>query len=173
MRRSAALLAFRRLSGEPEVLIGHMGGPFWSRKDAAAWSIPKGEINADEDPLHAAQREFTEEVGLLPPDGEVIPLGQHKQSGGKVVTAFAIEGDGDLAEFSSNLFDLEWPPRSGQIQQFPELDRAAWFTLSEAAEKLVKGQVPILERLRESLASGQIVSWPQAQAPSEGVTPAQ
>ncbi len=159
MRRSAALLAFRRRGTEPEVLIGHMGGPFWSRKDTAAWSIPKGEIQADEDPLHAAQREFTEEIGLLPPDGEVIELGQYRQSGGKVITAFAIEGDIDLDEFSSNLFDLEWPPRSGQIQQFPELDRAAWFGLDEAAGKLVRGQVPILDRLRESLAT--VTSWPE------------
>jgi predicted NUDIX family NTP pyrophosphohydrolase len=158
MRRSAALLAFRRHGGKTEVLIGHMGGPFWARKDAGAWSIPKGEIHTGEDPLHAAQREFTEEIGLLPPDGEVIALGQHRQSGGKVITAFAIEGDIDLAEFKSNEFDLEWPPRSGRIQQYPELDRAAWLTLGEAAEKLVKGQIPILEQLKGSLAT--VRSWP-------------
>lgn len=159
MRRSAALLAFRRHGGDPEVLIGHMGGPFWGRKDASAWSIPKGEILADEDPLHAAQREFSEEIGLLPPDGEVIELGQYRQPGGKVITAFAVEGDIDLAEFHSNLFDLEWPPRSGRIQQFPELDRAAWIPIDEAADKVVRGQVPILERLKESLAT--VRSWPE------------
>jgi predicted NUDIX family NTP pyrophosphohydrolase len=156
MRRSAALLAFRRTGGadpgaDPEVLIGHMGGPFWARKDTAAWSIPKGEIDPDEDALQAARREFTEEIGLLPPDGQVIDLGHYRQTGGKVIFAFAVEGDVDLADFSSNLFELEWPPRSGQIKQFPELDRASWMSLDEAIQKLVKGQIPILEQLRKSL----------------------
>jgi predicted NUDIX family NTP pyrophosphohydrolase len=156
MRRSAALLAFRQTGGpEPQVLIGHMGGPFWARKDTAAWSIPKGEIDPEEDPLAAARREFTEEIGLLPPQGRVIDLGHHRQTGGKVIFAFAVEGDVDLAGFSSNLFDLEWPPRSGQVRQFPEFDRAVWMDLAQAREKLVRGQIPILEHLAHHLAEPQ------------------
>jgi predicted NUDIX family NTP pyrophosphohydrolase len=152
MRRSAALLAFRQTGGpEPQVLIGHMGGPFWARKDTAAWSIPKGEIDPEEDALQAARREFTEEIGLLPPDGRVIDLGHYRQTGGKVIFAFGVEGDVDLTGFTSNLFDLEWPPRSGQIRQFPELDRAVWMDLAQARLKLVKGQLPILSALVREL----------------------
>lgn len=147
-KTSAALLLFRR---EPlEVLIAHMGGPFWARKDAGAWSIPKGEYTT-EAPLDAALREFAEEMGSPPPTGDVIPLGSVKQSGGKVVTAFAVEGDFDLAGFHSNTFEMEWPRGSGRMQEFPEVDRAEWVTVDVAREKLVKGQLPVLDALQAHL----------------------
>jgi predicted NUDIX family NTP pyrophosphohydrolase len=145
-KTSAALLLFRRTEGL-EVLIAHMGGPFWARKDAGAWSIPKGEHTADEEPLDAARREFAEEMGSPAPDGEVISLGSVKQSGGKVVTTFAVEGDFDLAGFKSNTFEMEWPRGSGRMQEFPEVDRAEWVTVDVAREKLVKGQIPVLDAL--------------------------
>jgi len=144
-KTSAALLLFRR-RGALEVLIAHMGGPFWARKDAGAWSIPKGEYT-DEEPVKAALREFEEELGSPPPEGPVIPLGSVKQSGGKTVTTFGIEGDFDLAGFHSNTFQLEWPRGSGRMQEFPEVDRAEWVTVEVAREKLVKGQVPVLDAL--------------------------
>jgi predicted NUDIX family NTP pyrophosphohydrolase len=148
-KTSAALLLFRR---QPtlEVLIAHMGGPFWARKDAGAWSIPKGEYT-DEEPLAAAQREFEEEMGSPAPTGDVLSLGSVKQSGGKIVTAFAIEGDFDLDGFRSNTFELEWPRGSGRMQEFPEVDRAAWVSVEVAREKLVKGQVPVLDSLLAQL----------------------
>jgi predicted NUDIX family NTP pyrophosphohydrolase len=142
---SAGLLLFRRLE-RLEVLVGHMGGPFWARKDAGAWSIPKGEFDADEDPLAAAQREFAEELGSPPPDGDYLELGVVKLSG-KTVVAWAVEGDLDVTSVVSNLFEIEWPPRSGRREQFPEIDRAAWFDIDAAATKLVKSQLPFLERL--------------------------
>jgi predicted NUDIX family NTP pyrophosphohydrolase len=134
------------------VLIAHMGGPFWARKDAGAWSIPKGEYT-DEEPLAAARREFAEEMGSPAPDGEVIPLGTVRQSGGKTVTTFAVEGDFDLDGFASNTFEMEWPRGSGRMQAFPEVDRAAWVTVAVARDKLVKGQVPVLDALQESIGS--------------------
>lgn len=150
-KTSAALLLFRH--GETlEVLIAHMGGPFWARKDAGAWSIPKGEYTpSEEEPVDAATREFAEEMGSPPPPGEVVPLGSVKQSGGKVVTAFALEGDFDLAGFHSNTFEMEWPRGSGRMQEFPEVDRAEWVTVEVAREKLVKGQLPLLDALRAHL----------------------
>jgi predicted NUDIX family NTP pyrophosphohydrolase len=148
-RTSAALLLFRRRD-ELEVLIAHMGGPFWARKDAGAWSIPKGEYT-DEEPLAAARREFAEEMGTPPPDGETIPLGTVKQSGGKTVTTYAVEGDFDLDGFHSNTFEMEWPRGSGQTREFPEVDRAEWMPVAVAREKLVKGQVPVLDALRDHL----------------------
>jgi predicted NUDIX family NTP pyrophosphohydrolase len=149
-KTSAALLLFRR--APLEVLIAHMGGPFWARKDAGAWSIPKGEYTT-ESPLDAALREFAEEMGSPAPAGEVIPLGSVKQSGGKVVTAFAVEGDFDLAGFRSNTFEMEWPRGSGRMQEFPEVDRAEWVTVDVAREKLVKGQLPVLDALQDHLGS--------------------
>lgn len=149
-KTSAALLLFRRREAL-EVLIAHMGGPFWARKDAGAWSIPKGEYTSEE-PLAAAQREFAEEMGSQAPAGEVISLGSVKQSGGKVVTAFAVEGDFDLDGFHSNTFEMEWPRGSGRMQEFPEVDRAEWVTVDVAREKLVKGQVPVLDALLAHLA---------------------
>jgi predicted NUDIX family NTP pyrophosphohydrolase len=152
-KTSAALLLFRRRE-TLEVLIAHMGGPFWARKDAGAWSIPKGEYTSpSEEPVDAAKREFAEEMGSPAPSGEVIPLGSVKQSGGKVVTAFALEGDFDLAGFRSNTFEMEWPRGSGRMQEFPEVDRAEWVTVEVAREKLVKGQLPLLDALRAHLGS--------------------
>ncbi|CAM3679305.1 NUDIX domain-containing protein [Tsukamurella ocularis] len=148
---SAGLLLYRRTPGGFEVLLGHMGGPFWSRKAAHAWSIPKG-LYTDEQPLAAAEREFAEELGSPAPSGPTVPLGSVRQSGGKTVTAFAREGDFDATSIRSNTFDLEWPRGSGRMQSFPEIDRAGWFTPAEAAEKLVKAQSAFLDRLREHLA---------------------
>lgn len=152
-KTSAALLLFRHGTDGLEVLIAHMGGPFWARKDAGAWSIPKGEYTDGEEPLAAAHREFAEEMGSPPPEGDVIPLGTVKQSGGKAVTTFAVEGDFDLDGFRSNTFELEWPRGSGRLQEFPEVDRAAWVPVPVAREKLVKGQVPVLDALLEHLGS--------------------
>ena len=144
-RRSAGLLLFRRPG--PEVLLVHPGGPFWARKDRAAWSIPKGEIEPGEEPPDVARREFSEELGLPVPPGELTDLGEVRQAGGKVVHAYALEGDLDPGAISSNSFETEWPPRSGRRAAFPEVDRAAWFDLATAREKLIPGQVPLLERL--------------------------
>lgn len=150
-KRSAALLVYRiTAAGELEVLVAHMGGPFWARKNAGAWSIPKGEYT-DEEPLAAALREFAEEMGSAPPEGQVIDLGEQRQAGGKVIRTYAVEGDFDLASFRSNTFQLEWPRGSGVIREFPEVDRAAWMTADDAAQMLVKGQVPILRSLQEQL----------------------
>jgi predicted NUDIX family NTP pyrophosphohydrolase len=152
VRRSAGLLVHRAgPDGEPEVLIAHMGGPFWAKKDAAAWSIPKGELDEGEEPEAAARREFTEELGLAAPAGELLDLGEVKQSGGKVVRVFAVAGDVDTAAVVPGTFLLEWPPRSGRMQEVPEVDRAEWVDLATAAVKLVKGQVPFLERLRDAV----------------------
>jgi len=128
-----------------------MGGPFWARKDAGAWSIPKGEYSAGEDPFEAAQREFLEELGSPVPASSFVPLGEVRQSGGKVLTVWAAEGDLDVTTAVSNTFPLEWPPRSGRMQEFPEIDRAAWVPVERARELLVKGQVPLLDRLLEQL----------------------
>ena len=153
--RSAGLLLYRRREGRIEVLLGHMGGPFWARKDERAWSIPKGEHPEAEDALTAARREFTEETGTRPPDGPTLDLGEVRQSGGKRVTAWAVEGDLDPAAVKSNTFLLEWPPRSGRRQEFPELDRAGWFDLDTARRKIVKGQVALVDRLEERLSGSE------------------
>lgn len=149
---SAGLLLYRR--GDPvEVLLGHMGGPFWAKKDAGAWSIPKGEYEPDEQPLAAARREFAEELGAPPPAGAGYrELGSLRQSGGKVVTAWAVEGDLDVSGIVSNTFEMAWPPRSGRMRTFPEIDRACWFTLADARERIVRGQVGFLDRLHALLA---------------------
>jgi predicted NUDIX family NTP pyrophosphohydrolase len=151
-KRSAALLVYR-LSAEDglEVLVAHMGGPFWARRDARGWSIPKGECEAGEDPRATARREFAEEMGTPPPDGELAELGERRQPSGKVIVSYAVEGDFDLSGFRSNTFTLEWPRGSGKTQEFPEMDRAAWMSLDRASEMLVKGQVPILSDLRDYL----------------------
>jgi len=151
-KQSAGLLMYRRRDGRMEVFLVHPGGPFWAKKDAAAWSIPKGEFAADEDPLAAAQREFAEETGLTP-SGPFTALTPIKQTGGKIVQAWAVEGDCDPAAVRSNTFTMEWPPRSGRRQEFPEVDRAEWFTLDVARNKIHKGQVPLLDEL-ERLLSG-------------------
>jgi predicted NUDIX family NTP pyrophosphohydrolase len=154
-RQSAGLLVFRRAAaadGALEVLLAHMGGPLWARKDARAWSIPKGEYGDDEEPLAAARREFAEELGRAAPEGEAIDLGEVTQSRGKRVRAFAIEGDLDASSISSNTFEIEWPPRSGRRKSFPEVDRAAWFELDAARAKLVRAQTAFLDRLGSRVA---------------------
>lgn len=147
-KRSAALLVYRYNSDGLEVLIAHMGGPFWAKKDDGGWSIPKGEYEPPEEPLAAARREFEEEMGSPAPAGPYFELGEAKQSSGKIITTFAVLGDFDVTTFVSNVFQMEWPPGSGRMQEFPEMDRAAWFDLDQAASKLVKGQRPILETLK-------------------------
>jgi predicted NUDIX family NTP pyrophosphohydrolase len=149
---SAGILLHRAGESGPEVLLVHPGGPYWARKDQGAWSIPKGELDGDEDPRACALREFAEELGTPPPDGALADLGSVRQKSGKVVTAFAAEGDLDTAQLVSNTFELEWPPRSGRTQEFPEIDRAEWFGLDAAREKLNPAQVAFVERLEELLA---------------------
>lgn len=150
-KRSAGIVLYRRSAGGVEVLLGHMGGPFWARKDAGAWSIPKGECEPDEDAVTAARREFQEELGLPVPEGELVELGEVKQSGGKVVAAWALAGDLDPALVVPGTFEMEWPPRSGKLKEFPEIDRAEWFDLATASEKIVGGQRPLLGRLADLL----------------------
>jgi predicted NUDIX family NTP pyrophosphohydrolase len=152
-KHSAGLLMFRRLGREAEVLLVHPGGPYWSNKDDGAWSIPKGLYDSSEDPLAAAKREFEEETGCAPA-GKFFPLGDFKQPGGKVISAWAFEGDFDLKLFRSNLFTMEWPPRSKRQVEFPEADRADWFDPTTAARKLVRGQVPILDKWLALLSAG-------------------
>ena len=150
--RSAGLLLHRPGTDGLEVLIAHMGGPFWARKDEGAWSIPKGELDGGEDPLAAALREFAEETGRPAPDGPTVELGEFRQPGGKRVFVFARAADFDATEILGNTFEMEWPPRSGRRQSFPEIDRAEWVSLDVARVKLVRGQVPALETLLERLA---------------------
>lgn len=159
-RRSAGLLVYRQgpSGGDPvrpapvvEVLIGHMGGPLWARRDEGAWSIPKGEYGDDEAPLDAARREFAEELGVPAPDGPVLELGSVRQSGGKTVTAFAVRGDLDPDAVAPGTFTMVWPPRSGVLREFPELDRVAWMSCERAAGLLVTAQRTFLDRLAASL----------------------
>jgi len=151
-KRSAGLLLFRRFSdGTPQVLIGHMGGPFWSRRETSAWSIPKGEYTPDEAAEAAARREFEEELGLPAPDGAWLPLGEARQSNGKLVTVWAVEADLDLERVVPGTFTMEWPRGSGVMREFPEIDRVGWFGLPEAARLLVPGQRVFLDRLRALL----------------------
>jgi len=145
-KRSAGLLMYRRRGGALELLLVHPGGPFWAKKDAGAWSIPKGEHDDGEAPLAVAKREFAEEVGEAP-DGDFIDLGDVTQAGRKVVRAFALEGDFDVARLQSNTFEIEWPPKSGRKRSCLEVDRAGWFTPDEARRKILAGQRPFIERL--------------------------
>jgi predicted NUDIX family NTP pyrophosphohydrolase len=145
-KRSAGILLFRRCNGELEVFLAHPGGPFWAKKDLGAWTIPKGEIAEGEDPLAAAKREFEEEIGVAI-DGEFIELQPIRQRSGKQVQAWAVEGDCDPASLRSNPFSMEWPPKSGKQAEFPEVDRAAWFTIPEARKKLLASQLPLLDEL--------------------------
>ena len=147
--RSAGILLYRRRDGGTEVLLVHPGGPLWARRDEGAWSIPKGEYEASEDPLGAARREFEEELGSPPPDGPAEDLGQIRQKSGKWVRAFAVEGDLDADRIVSNTCELEWPPRSGRRIVIPEVDRAQWFGLDEAGKKINPAQAKLLERLAE------------------------
>ena len=149
MKLSAGLVLFRMRGDTLEVLLGHMGGPYWARKDEGAWSIPKGELEEGEEALAGAMREYTEELGVAPPDGGVIELGEIRQRAGKEVIAFAVEGDFDPAQLEPGTFELEWPQRSGRLQTFPEIDRVEWFDLAAAKRKIVKGQAPLLDRLAD------------------------
>jgi predicted NUDIX family NTP pyrophosphohydrolase len=151
--RSAGLLLFRRTAGRVEVLLGHLGGPFFARRDAGAWSIPKGEYDAAEQPLAAARREFEEEFGCAPPGGELIELGTVRQRNGKLVTAWALETDFDVETVVSNTFEIEWPRGSGRVQAFPEIDRAAWFDVETARAKMIAGQAALLDALLDHVAT--------------------
>ena len=146
---SAGILMWRRLGRQREVLLVHFGGPQWQGKDAGAWGIPKGLVEPGEDLAACARREFEEELGIRP-EGDLVPLGRIRQKGGKLVEAFALEGDLDPEAIVSNSFTVEWPPRSARLRRYPEVDRAAWFGLDEAKAKILPSQLPILERL-ESL----------------------
>lgn len=151
MTRSAGLLLYRwSAGGELEVMLGHMGGPYWERKEAAAWSIPKGQREEGEEPLETARREFEEEIGQPAPDGEVVALGEVRQGGGrKIVEAWAIEGDMDVSAIESTSFEMEWPPKSGTLREFPEFDRAEWFDIEGARRRVIKAQRAFLDRLVE------------------------
>jgi predicted NUDIX family NTP pyrophosphohydrolase len=149
---SAGLLIYRIKSNALEVFLVHPGGPLWENKDEHSWSIPKGEYTAEEEPFDAAKREFTEETGFDVPTGKIIPLESIKQSSGKIVSVWAIEGDFEVANLHSNLFSMEWPPKSGRQQEFPEVDRGAWFELDEARQKIFKGQIGFLDELKKIIA---------------------
>jgi predicted NUDIX family NTP pyrophosphohydrolase len=140
-------MLYRTRDGIREVLLAHPGGPFWARRDDGAWSIPKGEVDEGEDPYAAARREFAEELGAMPPDGEALPLGEVRLKSRKRVVAWALEGDFEPEQLVSMTFETEWPPRSGKIATYPEVDRAAWFDLETARVKLNAGQVPLLDAL--------------------------
>ena len=152
-RQSAGLLVHRRRQGELQVFLVHPGGPFWAKKDLGAWSIPKGEFDKTEDALAAARREFGEEVGSGI-DGTFIALTPRAQPSRKIIHAWAIEGDVDEASVKSNEFEIEWPPKSGKMQRFAEVDRGAWFTIKEARRRINRGQIPFLDELTEMLAGG-------------------
>jgi predicted NUDIX family NTP pyrophosphohydrolase len=152
---SAGLLLYRFAPDGVEVLLVHPGGPFWARKDDGAWSVPKGEYIEGDDPWTVAQREFLEELGKTPPEGPRVEFAPVKQPGGKVVTAFGVRGDLDLDGTFSNTFTLEWPKGSGNVREFPEVDRAGWFPVAHARSKLLKGQLPLLDRLLDALEAGE------------------
>jgi predicted NUDIX family NTP pyrophosphohydrolase len=148
---SAGILLYRLRPAGPEVLLVHPGGPYWAKKDDGAWSIPKGLVDPGEDELAAARREFFEETGAIP--GPIAEdLGAYRQPGGKVIRAFAVEGDFDPADLTSNLFVMEWPPKSAKLVEFPEADRAGWFAADEARRKALRGQIPIIDELLSRLA---------------------
>lgn len=152
-KQSAGILLYRVTKKGPQVLLVHPGGPFWAKKDMGAWSIPKGEFPEDEEPLTAAKREFSEETGTPVPEGELLSLGTAKLSSGKVIYAWALPGDLNAASVKSNNFAVEWPPKSGVMQEFPEVDKAAWYLLDEAKVKIHKGQLPFVETLAAHLGS--------------------
>jgi predicted NUDIX family NTP pyrophosphohydrolase len=151
-KKSAGLLLYRRRRGSLEVFLVHPGGPFWAKKDDGAWSIPKGEFSAGENPLDAAKREFREETGLVA-EGEYLPLKPIRQRGGKIVYAWAVQSHFEPAAVNSNTFSMEWPRGSGTMRKFPEVDRAGWFTIDWARRKILKSQLNLLEQLEQTLAS--------------------
>lgn len=161
---SAGLLLYRKRDGKVEVLIAHMGSPWWAKKDAGAWSIPKGEYQEGDDPIANAKREFKEELGLEVPPGELQELGEVKQNNNKIVKAWALEADLDTRRTVSNTVTIEWPPRSGKMQEFPEIDRTAWFSLEQAAPKLISAQAEFLQRLAEKLN----ISTEDSKPPEQG-----
>ena len=165
MKRSAGILAWRRRGGSVELFLAHPGGPFWRSKDLGAWSIPKGEINPGEEPLSAARREFLEEIGQ-PIDGDFTPLDPVKIASGKQIMAWSIERDLDASAVTSIDFEIEWPPRSGKRQSFPEVDRAAWFEPAVALQKVTPGQLPILVQLLQRLGEPSPPPASSAAAPS-------
>jgi predicted NUDIX family NTP pyrophosphohydrolase len=171
-KKSAGLLLFRETTAEVEVLLVHPGGPFWAKKDEGSWSIPKGEFSEDEEPLAAAKREFEEEMGV-PPTGDFVQLEPLRQPSGKLVFAWALRADFDPSMLKSNMFSMEWPPKSGRQQEFPEVDRAAWFAVEAARLKILKGQAPFLDQLlgRLRTADGPPVS-PCTPVPSATTNPA-
>ena len=151
-KRSAGMLMYRRAGVRLEVLLVHPGGPFWAKRDLGAWSLPKGEYAAGEEPLAVAMREFEEETGARP-SGDFLPLGESVQPGRKIVTAWAVEGDFDVGALKSNLFEMEWPPKSGRKTSFPEVDRAEWFSIEDARKKILRGQGAFLDRLLSALGA--------------------
>lgn len=151
-KRSAGMLMYRRAGARLEVLLVHPGGPFWAKRDLGAWSLPKGEYAAGEEPLAVAMREFEEETGARP-SGDFLPLGESVQPGRKIVTAWAVEGDFDVGALKSNLFEMEWPPKSGRKTSFPEVDRAEWFSIEDARKKILRGQSAFLDRLLSALGA--------------------
>jgi predicted NUDIX family NTP pyrophosphohydrolase len=169
-KQSAGILLFRRTTNSVEVLLGHAGGPFWKKKDSGAWSIPKGEYEPDEDSLVAARREFQEETGQAVPEGETIDLGSMKRKDGKIIQIWAVEGEIDAKHIMSNSFEMEWPPKTGQMQSFPEIDKAAWYSLAKAPVKMHKGQDVFIERLAEHLGvdpTAQEPAKPKADTPEQ------
>jgi predicted NUDIX family NTP pyrophosphohydrolase len=162
--RSAGLLPYRFGVGRVlEMLIVHPGGPFWAKKDDGSWSVAKGEYESGEDPMDAAAREFAEELGVAPPEGPLIDLGEIKQSGGKLVRVWAVEGDVAVEVIESNRFELEWPPRSGETRTFPEIDRAEWVSAATARRKLLKGQASFVDRLVAQLEQSGKIAFSQGQ----------
>lgn len=151
VKKSAGILPYRFVNGAPEVLLVHPGGPFWAKKDAGAWSVVKGEFTDDEEPLAAARREFEEETGVRLKDSRFIPLTPIKQKSGKTVYAWALQTDLDPGNITSNTFEMEWPPSSGKKQSFPEIDKAGWFTIKEAKEKILAAQSPLIDELLKKI----------------------
>ena len=149
---SAGILMWRRRAGGIEVLLGHFGGPYWATRDAGAWGIPKGLVEDGEDLELCARREFEEELGIRP-EGRLAALGRVRMKSGKWIEAFALEGDLEAGDIASNLFTMEWPPKSGRLQSFPEIDRAGWYSLAEARAKIIAGQLPLLDRLEAAIAA--------------------
>jgi predicted NUDIX family NTP pyrophosphohydrolase len=152
-RVSAGILLFREREGRLEVLLGHPGGPFFAKKDEGSWSVLKGEADPGEELPAVARREFAEETGQEPPDGTMLELGEVRQGGGKTVVAWALAGDLDPAAARSNTFEMEWPPRSGRVRAFPEIDRVGWFDLETARQKILSAQVPFLDRLERAIGA--------------------
>ena len=150
-KRSAGILLYRIGADGPEVLLVHPGGPLWQRRDEGAWSIPKGEVDDAEDALACARREFAEELGSAPPHAAATDLGTIRQRGGKLVSAWALQGDLDVTQVRSNSFSMEWPPRTGQMSEFPEIDRAQWFPIDQARSKIIAAQAELLDRLLAGL----------------------